>query len=96
MKVLDTLFTFICDSFRFFPLQRIIDVLSRPIRDVNFLQLKATLQGTLSCLKESGETKQNCGQTSVTLKMVDGEVEAKTIEAKGNFGIGFFHTGKFR
>ncbi|XP_017891823.1 nodal modulator 3 [Ceratina calcarata] len=61
---------------QFFPLQQTIDVSSRPIRNLNFLQLKATLTGTVKCLPGT-----DCSQASVTLKVLDG-VTIKTIQAK--------------
>ncbi|CAL7942843.1 unnamed protein product [Xylocopa violacea] len=62
---------------QFFPLQQTIDVSSRSIRNVNFLQLKATLTGAVKCLP-----KTDCSQASVTLKVLDG-ITIKTIQAKG-------------
>ncbi|KAK9299267.1 hypothetical protein QLX08_007630 [Tetragonisca angustula] len=62
---------------QFFPLQQTIYVSSQPIRNINFLQLKATLTGTVICLPET-----DCSQASVTLKMLD-DVIIKTIQAKG-------------
>ncbi|XP_076380819.1 uncharacterized protein LOC117223312 [Megalopta genalis] len=61
---------------QFFPLQQTIDVSSRPVNDVNFLQLKATLSGTVKCLPGT-----DCSQASVTLKVLDG-ITIKTIQAK--------------
>ncbi|XP_015587289.1 nodal modulator 2 isoform X2 [Cephus cinctus] len=61
---------------QFFPLQQTIDVTSSPIGSINFLQLKATLKGTVQCLKDS-----DCSQVSVTLKVLDG-ITIKTIQAK--------------
>lgn len=54
-----------------------IDVTSQPITNVNFLQLKATLTGTVNCLQGT-----DCSQASVTLKILDG-VTIKTVQAKG-------------
>lgn len=54
-----------------------IDVTSQSITDVNFLQLKATLTGTVNCLPRT-----DCSQASVTLKILDG-VTIKTMQAKG-------------
>ncbi|KAK1126581.1 hypothetical protein K0M31_004211 [Melipona bicolor] len=62
---------------QFFPLQQTIYVSSQPVRNINFLQLKATLTGTVICLPET-----DCSQASVTLKMLD-DVIIKTIQAKG-------------
>lgn len=64
-------------SFRFYPLQQTIDVTSQPITNVNFLQLKAILTGTVNCLSGT-----DCSQASVTLKILDG-VTIKTVQAKG-------------
>lgn len=61
---------------QFFPLQQTIDVSSRPVNDVNFLQLKATLSGTVKCLSGT-----DCSQAFVTLKVLDG-ITIKTIQAK--------------
>nr|XP_031847877.1 nodal modulator 3 [Nomia melanderi] len=61
---------------QFFPLQQTIDVSTRPVADVNFLQLKATLSGTVKCLSGT-----DCSQASVTLKVLDG-VTIKTIQSK--------------
>lgn len=61
---------------QFFPLQQTIDVSSRPVHDVNFLQLKATLTGTVKCLPDT-----DCSQASVTLKVLDG-ITIKTIQSK--------------
>ncbi|XP_011332456.1 nodal modulator 3 isoform X2 [Ooceraea biroi] len=61
---------------QFFPLQQTIDVTYQPITNVNFLQLKATLTGTVNCLPET-----DCSQASVTLKILDG-VTIKTVQAK--------------
>ncbi|OXU24420.1 hypothetical protein TSAR_002763 [Trichomalopsis sarcophagae] len=66
---------------QFFPLQRVIDVSSAPLKDVNFLQLKATLKGTIMCLPDK-DNKAECSETQVTLKMIDGIVETKTVKAK--------------
>jgi len=52
-------------------------VTSQPIINVNFLQLKATLTGTVHCLSGT-----DCSQASVTLKILDG-VTIKTVQAKG-------------
>ncbi|XP_012278866.1 nodal modulator 3 isoform X2 [Orussus abietinus] len=62
---------------QFFPLQQTIDVSAKPINDVNFLQLKATLKGTIQCLKNS-----DCSHASVTLKILDG-ITIKTVQTKG-------------
>lgn len=59
-----------------------IDVSSAPLKDVNFLQLKATLKGTIMCLPDK-DNKAECSETQVTLKMIDGIVETKTVKAKG-------------
>ncbi|KAK0090897.1 hypothetical protein PV325_000063 [Microctonus aethiopoides] len=61
---------------QFFPLQQTIDVSSKPLIDINFLQLKATLTGSIKCLKDS-----NCYDVSITLKVLDGAT-VKTIQAK--------------
>ncbi|XP_012218077.1 BOS complex subunit NOMO3 isoform X2 [Linepithema humile] len=61
---------------QFYPLQQTIDVTSQPITNVNFLQLKATLTGTVNCLSGT-----DCSQASVTLKILDG-VTIKTVQAK--------------
>ncbi|KZC07453.1 Nodal modulator 3 [Dufourea novaeangliae] len=61
---------------QFFPLQQTIDVSSRPVRDVNFLQLKATLTGTVKCLPGT-----DCSHASATLKILDG-ITIKTIQSK--------------
>ncbi|KYM94379.1 PREDICTED: nodal modulator 3 [Cyphomyrmex costatus] len=61
---------------QFYPLQQTIDVTSQPITNVNFLQLKATLTGTVHCLPGT-----DCSQASVTLKILDG-VTIKTVQAK--------------
>ncbi|KAL0132278.1 hypothetical protein PUN28_000219 [Cardiocondyla obscurior] len=61
---------------QFYPLQQTIDVTSQPIINVNFLQLKATLTGTVHCLPGT-----DCSQVSVTLKILDG-VTIKTVQAK--------------
>lgn len=61
---------------QFYPLQQTIDVTSQTITDVNFLQLKATLTGTVNCLPRT-----DCSQASVTLKILDG-VMIKTVQAK--------------
>ncbi|OAD52229.1 Nodal modulator 1 [Eufriesea mexicana] len=61
---------------QFYPLQQTIDVSSHPVRNVNFLQLKATLTGTVKCLPET-----DCSQASVTLKVLDG-ITIKTIQTK--------------
>ncbi|KYQ48115.1 Nodal modulator 3 [Trachymyrmex zeteki] len=61
---------------QFYPLQQTIDVTSQPITNVNFLQLKATLTGTVHCLSGT-----DCSQASVTLKILDG-VTIKTVQAK--------------
>ena len=61
---------------QFFPLQQTIDVTSRPVYNLNFLQLKATLTGTVKCLPGI-----DCSQASVTLKILDG-ITIKTIQSK--------------
>ncbi|XP_072764167.1 BOS complex subunit NOMO3 isoform X2 [Anoplolepis gracilipes] len=61
---------------QFYPLQQTIDVTSQPIIDINFLQLKAILTGTVNCLPRT-----DCSQASVTLKILDG-VTIKTVQAK--------------
>ncbi|XP_025074789.1 nodal modulator 3 [Pogonomyrmex barbatus] len=61
---------------QFYPLQQTIDVTSQPIININFLQLKATLTGTVNCLPGT-----DCSQASVTLKILDG-VTIKTVQAK--------------
>ncbi|KAL7295888.1 hypothetical protein TKK_0010932 [Trichogramma kaykai] len=66
---------------QFFPVNRVIDVVASPIKDVNFLQLKATLKGSIVCLPDK-DSKETCGQTQITLRMVDNLVESKTIKAK--------------
>lgn len=63
---------------QFFPLSQSIDVSSQPINDINFLQLKATLSGSVQCLKNS-----DCSAVSVTLKVIDG-ITVKTIVAKNS------------
>lgn len=73
---------------QFFPLQKIIDVKSVPLKDIFFLQLKTTLKGTIVCLSEK-DTKKECDETQVTLKMIDGIVETKTVKAKGTSFISF-------
>jgi len=73
----------ICYFFRFFPLQQTIDVTYQPITNVNFLQLKATLTGTVNCLPET-----DCSQASVTLKILDG-VTIKTVQARGESSKSF-------
>ncbi|TGZ54225.1 Nodal modulator 2 [Temnothorax longispinosus] len=64
---------------QFYPLQQTIDVTSQPITNVNFLQLKATLTGTVHCLSGT-----DCSQASVTLKILDG-VTIKTLESYLDF-----------
>ncbi|XP_029039674.2 nodal modulator 3 [Osmia bicornis bicornis] len=64
------------EGLQFFPLQQMIDVSSRPVQNVNFLQLKATLTGTVKCLAGT-----DCSQASVTLKVLDG-ITVKTIQSK--------------
>nr|XP_003706916.1 PREDICTED: nodal modulator 3 isoform X2 [Megachile rotundata] len=64
------------EGLQFFPLQQTIDVSSRPVRNVDFLQLKATLTGTVKCLAGT-----DCSQASVTLKVLDG-ITIKTIQSK--------------
>ncbi|XP_011500341.1 PREDICTED: nodal modulator 3 [Ceratosolen solmsi marchali] len=66
---------------QFFPLQRVIDLVFAPLKDVNFLQLKATLKGAIICLPNK-DSIDECTQTQITLKMVDGIVETKTVKAK--------------
>ncbi|XP_046603692.1 nodal modulator 2 [Neodiprion virginianus] len=61
---------------QFYPLQHEIDVSSEPIRNLDFLQLKATLMGKVECLRDS-----DCSQASVTLKILDGAT-VKTIQTK--------------
>ncbi|CAK9802616.1 Nodal modulator 3 [Anthophora quadrimaculata] len=61
---------------QFFPLQQTIDVSSQPVRNVNFLQLKATLTGMVKCLPGI-----DCSQASVILKVLDGST-IKTIQSK--------------
>ncbi|XP_071858725.1 BOS complex subunit NOMO3 isoform X2 [Bombus fervidus] len=61
---------------QFFPLQETIHVSSRPVGNINFLQLKATLTGTVKCLPET-----DCSRASVTLKVLDGTT-IKTIQTK--------------
>ncbi|EFN79110.1 nodal modulator 3 isoform X2 [Harpegnathos saltator] len=61
---------------QFYPLQQTIAVTSQPITNVNFLQLKATLTGTVHCLQGT-----DCSHASVTLKILDG-VTIKTVQAK--------------
>lgn len=68
--------------FRFFPLQRVVDVSSKTLNNVNFLQLKATLKGTIVCLPDK-ESKSKCSEAEVTLKMIDGVAETKTANAHG-------------
>lgn len=69
---------------RFFPLQQTIEVSSRPVHNINFLQLKATLTGTVKCLPET-----DCSQASVTLKVLDG-ITIKTIQTKGKISLWSF------
>lgn len=66
---------------RFFPLQQTIEVSSQPMHNINFLQLKATLIGTVKCLPET-----DCSQASVTLKVLDG-ITIKTIQTKGKISL---------
>ncbi|XP_058808695.1 BOS complex subunit NOMO1 [Phymastichus coffea] len=66
---------------QFFPLQKIVDVTYTPLKDINFLQLKATLKGNIVCLPDK-DSKGECSQTQVTLKMIDGAVETKTVKTK--------------
>jgi hypothetical protein len=54
------------------------------LKNVNFLQLKATLKGAIICLPNK-DSIDECTQTQVTLKMIDGIVETKTVKAKGIF-----------
>ncbi|KAH0554100.1 nodal modulator 3 [Cotesia glomerata] len=61
---------------QFFPIQQTIEVSSKPISNINFLQLKATLLGSVACLKNS-----DCSKASVTLKVLDG-VTVQTIPIK--------------
>ncbi|XP_063993834.1 BOS complex subunit NOMO3 [Diachasmimorpha longicaudata] len=66
---------------QFFPLQQTIDVSGKPIKNVNFLQLKATLSGSIKCLSSDS----SCNQAFVTLKVLDG-LTVKTIQAQnGNY-----------
>ncbi|XP_011299165.1 nodal modulator 1 [Fopius arisanus] len=66
---------------QFFPLQQTIDVSGKPINNVNFLQLKAILSGSIKCLS----TESSCNQAFVTLKILDG-LTVKTIQAQnGNY-----------
>lgn len=67
---------------RFFPMQRIVEVSHEPIRKIDFLQLKATLEGSIVCLQDKDSTGE-CKQTQVTLKMVDSTGESKSVTAKG-------------
>ncbi|XP_034946758.1 nodal modulator 1 [Chelonus insularis] len=64
---------------QFFPLEQIITVDTKPLNDINFLQLKATVTGTLECLENS-----DCDKVSVTLKVVDG-ITVKTVEASNGY-----------
>lgn len=61
---------------QFFPLNQVVDVSSKPINDINFLQLKATLTGTVKCFEGT-----DCSQASVTLKILDG-ITIKTMQTK--------------
>ncbi|XP_008559484.1 nodal modulator 3 [Microplitis demolitor] len=61
---------------QFFPVQQNIEVSSKPINSINFLQLKATLVGSVECLKNS-----DCNKASITLKVLDG-VTVQTIPIK--------------
>ncbi|XP_033218946.1 nodal modulator 2 isoform X2 [Belonocnema kinseyi] len=61
---------------QFFPLQQAIIVSSKPLNNINFLQLKATLKGTVKCLPGT-----DCSQAYVTLKVLDG-ITVKSVQAK--------------
>lgn len=61
---------------QFFPFQQTITVSSKTLNDINFLQLKATLRGTVKCL-----TGSECSQATVTLKVLDG-ITVKTVQGK--------------
>ncbi|KAJ8672759.1 hypothetical protein QAD02_004019 [Eretmocerus hayati] len=67
---------------QFFPLQRGVEVSCAPLKNINFLQLKATLKGSVVCLSDKN-SKDECSQSQVTLRMVDGMIDAKTVRAKG-------------
>ena len=62
---------------RFFPLQQTISVLSKPLNNINFFQLRATLKGTIKCSLEI----EHC-HAPVTLKVRNGII-VKTVQAKG-------------
>ncbi|KAG7199506.1 hypothetical protein KM043_014125 [Ampulex compressa] len=61
---------------QFYPLQQTIEISSQPINNINFLQLKAVLTGSVKCLAGT-----DCSQASVTLKVLDG-VTIKTVQTK--------------
>ncbi|KAF7996738.1 hypothetical protein HCN44_002384 [Aphidius gifuensis] len=65
------------NGLQFYPLQHTIDVSTMPINNINFSQLKATVIGTIECMKQS---LINCMEISVTLKILDGQI-IKTINA---------------
>ncbi|XP_014218232.1 nodal modulator 1 [Copidosoma floridanum] len=63
---------------QFFPLQKVIDVKSAPLKDIYFLQ---RLRGSIVCLPDK-DTKKECNEIEVTLKMVNGIIETKIGKAK--------------
>ncbi|XP_037806590.1 nodal modulator 1 isoform X2 [Lucilia sericata] len=54
---------------QFFPVQQTIEVISQPLKDIVFSQLRATLQGKLRCLPDAPLAA--CLKTEVTLHNLD-------------------------
>lgn len=70
---------------QFFPVQQSIEVSSRPVKDIVFSQLRATLQGKLRCLSDA--PTEACLETEVTLHNLDanGQLtgQKQTTKAEG-------------
>ena len=47
------------------------------------MQLKVTLKGKINCFQDK-DLLNECKKSQITLKMLDGDVETKTVNAKGN------------
>lgn len=73
-----TKFNLIRIIFRFYPLSQIIDVETKPLFDLTFSQLKATITGDIHCIFED-----DCRSLKVLLKSTQNEdSRTATIQSK--------------
>lgn len=72
------------NGIEFFPLSQEITVNSAPVTGIIFSQLRATVTGAVSCLKD--DDNENCNKMDITLNSLDGNIGnrlMKSAELKG-------------